>query len=75
MFLPVHEVILVTKDDRKISIAFSDCETLEEIKDIIKDYLKHEKDINNFKEVIYRNSKTGLIIYKGNKILKELNLV
>lgn len=72
MFLPVHEVILVTKDDRKISIAFSDCETLEEIKDIIKDYLKHEKDINNFKEVIYRNSKTGLIIYKGNKILKEL---
>ena len=72
MFLPVHEVILVTKDDRKISIAFSDCETFEEIKDIIKDYLKHEKDINNFKEVIYRNSKTGLIIYKGNKILKEL---
>lgn len=75
MFLPVHEIILVTKDARKISIAFSDCETLEEIKDIIKDYLKHEKDINNFKEVIYRNSKTGLIIYKGNKILKELNLV
>lgn len=72
MFLPVHEVILVTNDDRKISIAFSDCETLEEIKDIIKDYLKHEKDINTFKEVIYRNSKTGLIIYKGNKILKEL---
>lgn len=75
MFLPVHEIILVTKDDRKISIAFYDCETLEEIKDIIKDYLKHEIDINNFKEVIYRNIKTGLIIYKGNKILKELNLV
>lgn len=61
--LPAHEIMLVNKDNERESIAFCDCETIDEIKTIVNNYLKYEENIENLIGVIYRNHKTGFIFF------------
>ena len=69
MFLPSHYIYLVDKDGNASNCEASDCSTIkdfkEEVKDLIEYYSKHE-DVSKYIKAQYRN--------KDFKILYEVSI-